>query len=480
MPPAAAEQTVDAWLPARLIPTGGIKGQQEQEARATSALLAVLKAVPEFAQAVLKPVGAPKGQMSTYVEVPLKDADGKVHRPDGAIVIERGKTRWSCLVEVKTGDAELTSEQVTRYIDVGKRHGFDAVLTISSAITSSVDDLPMTIHGTKLRAMPVKHLSWWRIITEAVVQERYRGISDPDQAWILSELIAYLDHESSGAGGFKDMGANWVTARDAAHHGTLRSADAAAKDLCREFDRFTDYLSLGLEQDLGVEVAVVRPRKSTADERHAAALTRVIDDGCLGASIRIEDTAGDLELRADLRTKRVSTCCTVKAPEETKPLTRIKWLIRQLDEAPADLRVEVGFKSTSETTSMLLGEARVDPEKLLSPTDPRREPKAFVLELTRPLGAKRGKLKGSFVGDTKAQVGEFYRVVLQHLAAWQPKAPKLREAPAAATLAASSAPSADPPPFIDGPRDAGEGRELSDLEKYNLRVKELEAQERAD
>lgn len=36
------------FQPARLIPITGIKGDQEQELRATSALLAVLSAVPEF------------------------------------------------------------------------------------------------------------------------------------------------------------------------------------------------------------------------------------------------------------------------------------------------------------------------------------------------------------------------------------------------------------------------------------------------
>ena len=51
--PSASVDPEQAWHPARLIPTGGIKGQQEQEKRATSVLLAVLKAVPEFAQAVL-------------------------------------------------------------------------------------------------------------------------------------------------------------------------------------------------------------------------------------------------------------------------------------------------------------------------------------------------------------------------------------------------------------------------------------------
>ncbi len=49
------------WHPARLIPTAGIRGQEEQERRATSSLLAVMYAVPEFGRAVLSELGAPRG-----------------------------------------------------------------------------------------------------------------------------------------------------------------------------------------------------------------------------------------------------------------------------------------------------------------------------------------------------------------------------------------------------------------------------------
>src|SRR3954468_24025071 len=94
----------DSWHPARLIPTVGIKGQEEQERRATSSLLAVMRAVPEFGHALLKELGAPKSPViETYTEVRFKDSAGKVVIPDGAIVCERGKKSSTCLVEVKTG-----------------------------------------------------------------------------------------------------------------------------------------------------------------------------------------------------------------------------------------------------------------------------------------------------------------------------------------------------------------------------------------
>lgn len=134
--------TTENWLPARLIPTAGIRGEEEQERRATSALLAVMTAVPEFARAVLAHMGAPKGNVAAFYEVPLKGTNGKATRPDGAVVIERGRTRWSCLVEVKTGTNELRSDQMAGYIDMARAHDFDGVLSISNQITAEAKELP--------------------------------------------------------------------------------------------------------------------------------------------------------------------------------------------------------------------------------------------------------------------------------------------------------------------------------------------------
>src|SRR4051812_3080515 len=112
------------WHPARLIPTAGIRGQEEQEKRATSSLLAVMRAVPEFGHALLKELGAPKSPViETFAEVRFKDAAGKTAIPDGAIVCRRGKKTWTCLVEVKTSGAHLRAEQVAAYLDIARDNG---------------------------------------------------------------------------------------------------------------------------------------------------------------------------------------------------------------------------------------------------------------------------------------------------------------------------------------------------------------------
>jgi hypothetical protein len=96
--------------PARLIPAVGIGRGAEQEERATSALLAVLGIVPSFGKRILKYLGAPGGKITTYTEPHLETRDGTSGIPDGLIHVQRGKSEWVALVEVKTGSNHLDSD----------------------------------------------------------------------------------------------------------------------------------------------------------------------------------------------------------------------------------------------------------------------------------------------------------------------------------------------------------------------------------
>ena len=210
------EPIESSWEPARLIPVTGMRGASEQEGRATSALLAVLHIVPSFAKSILRYLRAPAGHVETFREVSLDDGEGKKHRPDGAIVVTRGKTKWVCLVEVKTGRNELDTDQVKRYLALAKQYKFNALLTISNQVVSSPDLSPVKVTKTAVGNITLRHLSWLRILTEAVNEYVHHGVDDPEQAWILDQLIEYLSHERTGAGGFEGMGSSWVSVRDAA------------------------------------------------------------------------------------------------------------------------------------------------------------------------------------------------------------------------------------------------------------------------
>jgi hypothetical protein len=427
--PSEADIAADGkWTQARLLPTAGIRGQAEQENRATSALLAVIAAVPSFARALLKPVGIPGGKVSTYTEVRLKDRAGKVHIPDGAIVVAKGSSRYCYLLEVKTSTAVLEAEQVTRYLEMARRNGFDGVLTISNQIVADSDARPFKLAGNKIGKLKVAHLSWWQILTEAVIQHRFRGVDDPDQAWILGELIRYLTDERSGASGFEGLGPNWVRVRDGARNGTLRASDPEAAEVSARWEQMIEYLCLSLSQELGVAVRRQRSRGKSPSERLNEAVRLLAEEGLMRSALRVPEAVGPIEILADLGAGRLTTSVEVEAPRDLKrPTARINWLLRQLKDAPDDLRLEVRFARRRESRSELLGDCRADSACLLLPDDPRRDPILFTIAKAQKMGRKGGRGEGTFVTETSKQAISFYRDLVQDLRAPQPKAPQIVE-----------------------------------------------------
>lgn len=424
--PRAPDSRSDGWVSARLLPTAGIRGQEEQEKRATSALLAVMRAVPSFGHSLLASLGAPRGEIRSFTEVRLKDGEGKTHIPDGAIAVSRGKTHWSTLIEVKTGRATLGSDQVTRYLEMARQHDFDALMTISNEIVSDSKALPYEVDRRKVGKLKVRHLSWWQILTEAIVESRFRGVDDPDQAWILAELIRYLDDEKSGASGFEGMGEEWVGVREGARNETLRPGDPQARAVAARWEQFIRYLCLQLSQELGVAVKEQR-RSKGAEDRITSAAARLAEEGVLRDGIRVPDAVGPLTIEANLRTGRVTTSVDIDAPDGGRPKTRVNWLVRQLSDAPDDLRIDCRFAQRKGSKSELLRDLRDAPERLLLEDDPKREPRSFSIALSRAMGKKRGRTEGSFVSETRKQLVEFYRDLVQDLTPPRRKAPRLAE-----------------------------------------------------
>lgn len=250
-----------SWERARLFPVSGIGGADEQERRATSALLAVVGSVREFGRAVTMPLGAPTGRLSAFIEVQFKEGDKRL-RPDGAIRIEYGRRTWTTLVEVKTGRNELIPDQVEAYLELARRHKFDALLTISNQLVAAPGEHPVKVPGTKAQLARWHHVSWSRIRTAALMQQANRSISDPDQAWILAEFIRYLEHPRSGAVDFDDMGPSWVHVRDRARTATLHPKDKGVADVTDRFGRLVAFAAMRLSRQLGVQVRPVLAQHS--------------------------------------------------------------------------------------------------------------------------------------------------------------------------------------------------------------------------
>jgi hypothetical protein len=443
----------EKWQPARLIPTSGITGQEEAERRATSALLAVLQSVTEFRNALLKPLGAPAGALEAFIEVPFETADDRTVYPDGALVVRRGKTTWVALVEVKTGDATLEQPQLETYLDIARANGISTVLSISNEIAPSPGVHPVAVDKRKLRSVDLRHLSWAEVLTLAVQTRVHHGVSDPDQAWILGELIRYLEHPKSGAFDFSDMGSSWVAVRDAVAAGTLRAGDKGVDDVVSRWDQLLRFEALRLGRETGADVQVVVARKHQSDPsaRTAAHVATLVDSGRLEGVIRIPGSCGDVGIVADLRAGTVTVGIELNAPQDGRLATQVKWLVRQLKEGevPDKLRIDGLLAGSKSTTSELLGAVRNDPSILLDPSG--RDFRAFRVSAPTVLGTKRGTGRGSFIDSVLAAVDGFYEGVVQNLQPWTPKAPKLPKSGQSATGAAGIRtdlpPQDGPPPY---------------------------------
>ena len=143
-----AEQS---WHEARLIPTSGINGAEEQERRATSALLAVLGAVKEFDRALRQAARRTRRHRGVLHRGPVPPRGEEASTPTGSSASRAGSKSWTALVEVKTGTNELATEQLENYLDIAREQGFDAVITISNEIPAVAGQHPTKVDKRKTR-----------------------------------------------------------------------------------------------------------------------------------------------------------------------------------------------------------------------------------------------------------------------------------------------------------------------------------------
>jgi hypothetical protein len=415
---------------ARLIPVSGISSEKEAEQRATSAVLAVLTVVRDLSVDVFSPLGASKAQRATveaFTEVAYK-LDKRSIRPDGLVRITYGNSSWSCFVEVKTGEAQHTAEQINDYWDLARQEGVDHVLTISNQIAPSAGVHPTV--GLRVRSnskVQVSHLSWTGLLTSAVRLKQHRGVSDPEQAWILGELIRYLEHPASGALAFADMGPHWLAVRDGARAGTLDKRVEGLADVASRWDQLLRYAALLLGSEIGEDVTHQLP-KSQRDPKVRAQylLDGLVRSGEFEGVLRIPNTVGDVDIVADLRGQQLVFSVDVAAPDDRGAIGRVTWLVKQLKESPDRLVIECYRRNARQCTSALLGAIREDRQIALG--DDGREPSRFRLVLRLPMGAGRrtGKKNPGFIDSVLDGIDVFYGEVVQHLTEWRPPAPKMK------------------------------------------------------
>ncbi|MFD3541801.1 TerD family protein [Streptomyces sp. NPDC058662] len=405
----------ESWRPARLFPAPSLKSDAEREVRATSVLLSVMEQVPELGRRLTAAFGAPAGRMQTFTEVSLPHGDSP-KRPDGVIRVERAGKLWTALVETKTNGHPLRAEQVQQYMDIAARRGYEAVITLSNDVAlEGASMVDVKIDGRRKHKVSLWHLSWAEVAHQAQMLIRHEGVGNAAHAWLLQELLEYLQHENSGCHGFQNMGPAWVPVRKGVEDETLSLGDARAVDVVESWERLIRQVCLRLGGDLGQKaLPVQRARRGTDPRsRRVAAAERLCAEGTLTAELRVDGTSSVIAVSADLRTGKVRTSVDVAAPEGAYPLTTAKRLVRLLTEAPADLHVQ-SLVETGHGPRGTLERLRPEPGDLL-PAD-GSPLTGFRLSLIKGMGSSRGSTESGFIRSVDDAVERFYHGVVAQLA----------------------------------------------------------------
>ncbi|MFF7340728.1 TerD family protein [Streptomyces sp. NPDC008163] len=416
--PAVATKSLaenDSWRAARLFPASNLKSDKEREVRATSVLLSVMAQVPEFGRRLTAAFGAPAGRMQTFTEVSLPHGETP-KRPDGVIRVERAGKLWTALVETKTNGNALRSEQVQNYMDIAARRGYEAVITLSNDVALEGSPLvEVKTDGRRKHKVALWHLSWAEVAHQAQMLIRHEGVGNAAHAWLLQELLHYLQHENSGCHGFQNMGPSWVPVRNGIDEETLSQGDPRAVEVVESWERLIRQVCLRIGGELGQKALPVQrtQRGTTALSRRAAHADRLCEEGRLAAELRVDGSPGTITIVADLRTGKLRTSVEIPVPEGAYPLTSAKRLMRQLAEAPADLHVETLVEGQSGPRGTL-ERLRPEPGDVL-PRDGSRIT-GFRLSLFKSMGATRGNAETGFIRSVDNAVDRFHSHVIAHLA----------------------------------------------------------------
>ena len=155
--------------------------------------------------------------------------------------------------------------------------------------------------------------------------------------------------------------------------------------------------------------------------------------------------------------RRLHVSVDVDAPSDGRQITRVNWLVRQLKDAPPQLRIDSSSHMSRQSMSELLSTAREAPEKLIE--DPKKNIRSFRVTATSTLGTKRGAGRGGFVDSVLSSAEGFYEAVVQDLRPWVTKALQL---PASGRTAAESAGIDIAPPPLDLQEDENATESQSD------------------
>lgn len=415
----------------RLFP---VLSMNSKEARATSILLSSMIYVEEFGAQLFATIGQKRGKLTkikSFTEVVFKGQnESSLSRPDGLIVLTTSTRKWMALVETKVGNNKINSEQVERYRNLAKENNIDCVITISNQFATSPDNHPVEEIRQSRSKIPVFHWSWMSILTATELLVINKEITDETQLMLLNELRRFLSHESTGVRGFDRMPKEWaILNKTVSTGGGINVKSPEVQIVLDSWHQETRDLSLILSRMTGVLVKekLMRKHLLSPNQRKKDEKTNLQENFQLKCSFEIPDTAGPIDVVADLRRRTVEVGITLKAPEDRKSTkARLNWLLRQIkSENTDDLFIKVNWPGSSISTQFsyneLMNDVTIadDGKKHLVTT-------GFHVYYSKRLGPRFTQVN-NFISDIENIVPDYYSNIGSNLIAWKKPAPKIHK-----------------------------------------------------
>lgn len=417
--------------PARLIPT---IADTNKEQRTTSIFLAAMMAVPKFGKKVLDTINVRTGKttrIEAYTEVSFPSQKTKTaFRPDGLLVVRTGKSEWRALFEAKSGNAQLSRDQLQSYLDIAKEFNINALITISNQLAVLPDHHPLLTQVRQPKNVELFHWSWTYLLTEATLLVAADDFDDPEQRYILSEVARYLKHPNSGVSRFDRMNGEWKELVSAVQNRVpLNSNSPVVQNSIASWHQEQRDICLLMSRRVSQPVQLKMPRKhaSNMDERFRSDSKTLLTDHALTFTIEVPNSASPITVTADIARRNITCSMTLNAPEDKKSTrARVNWLTRQLRETQTSrIFIRCHWGGRTPPVQVTLAEL-IDNADCLAGDSIDKAVKAFEILMTEDLGADFGRTT-KFIIRMEAFVPQFYHDVGQNLRPWKPTPPKIRD-----------------------------------------------------
>ena len=342
-------------------------------------------------------------------------------------------------------------------------HGINAVITISNQFAIAPSHHPIKATKQKLKSVELFHFSWLALKSIAVIITENKKIEDPEQAYILSEIVRYLDHDSSGVTALTKMSNEWKdVCTSVQEQAVLSRTSSSVEQSVISWHQLVRHLALELSMKIGqpVTLSLSKSRLQDSEINFGEDCSQLVSKNSLEVDFDVPNAAAKIHFHADFLRRTINFSMKMEAPKDkTRATASINWLTRQLrdKEELSNITIRAYWPKRTPMTSAPLLSVLETPDLLL-PAGMSDLPSHIEVARVVDLMVKFKGVR-TFVEECSKHFPQFYHDAGQHLSKWVAKAPQVKEKSVEQIMV---------PAFLSGVEDIVESKESEKYESADL------------